>query len=87
MHSDAEGQYYIDMLKLRSGEQHNKAAGIPRGEVKDIGWGTRSVPCAQPTIMVMNHRPVKESGNVDAVLDGKTTFISLPALDEPGLSQ
>ena len=49
-----------------------------RGEVKDIGWGTRIRSYVlQPYTMVKDHRTDVESGNVDAVLDGSLdTFIN-----------
>ncbi len=72
----------MQMLKaklylLKQQENAQKAAGI-RGEVKDNAWGSQIRSYVlQPYTMVKDHRTGEESGNAQAVLDGKIdSFIS-----------
>ena len=52
-------------------EQEEKEAGI-RGEVKENGWGSQIRSYVlQPYTMVKDLRTGEESGNAQAVLDGK----------------
>jgi len=66
----------MQMLKaklylLKQEENAMKAADI-RGEVTEIGWGNQIRSYVmQPYTMVKDHRTNQESGNVDAVMDGK----------------
>ena len=66
----------MQMLKaklylLKQQENAEKVSGI-RGEVKEIGCGNQIRSYVlQPYTMVKDHRTGEESGNVDAVLDGK----------------
>ncbi len=68
----------MQMLKtklyiLKQEENAAKASGI-RGEVTDIGWGNQIRSYVmQPYTMVKDLRTGEETGNVDAVLDGKVT--------------
>lgn len=59
------------LLILQQQEQEEKEAGI-RGEVKENGWGSQIRSYVlQPYTMVKDHRTGEESGNAQAVLDGK----------------
>ena len=59
------------LLILRQQEQEAKEAGI-RGEVMENGWGSQIRSYVlQPYTMVKDHRTGEESGNAQAVLDGK----------------
>ncbi|SCY19414.1 bacterial peptide chain release factor 2 (bRF-2) [Pseudobutyrivibrio sp. AR14] len=61
------------LLLLKQEENAAKASGI-RGEVSDIGWGNQIRSYVlQPYTMVKDLRTGEESGNADAVLDGKLT--------------
>ncbi|MBO6129466.1 MAG: peptide chain release factor 2 [Pseudobutyrivibrio sp.] len=61
------------LLLLKQEENAAKASGI-RGEVSDIGWGNQIRSYVlQPYKMVKDLRTGEESGNADAVLDGKLT--------------
>ena len=66
----------MQMLKarlylLKQEENAKKAAGI-RGEVTEIGWGNQIRSYVmQPYTMVKDHRTNVETGNVDAVMDGR----------------
>ena len=61
------------LLLLKQEENAAKASGI-RGEVSEIGWGNQIRSYVlQPYTMVKDLRTGEESGNVDAVLDGKLT--------------
>ncbi len=66
----------MQMLKaklflLKQQENAEKAAGI-RGEVTEIGWGNQIRSYVmQPYTMVKDHRTGVETGNVDAVMNGK----------------
>lgn len=68
----------MQMLKaklyiLKQEENAAIASGI-RGEVTDIGWGNQIRSYVmQPYTMVKDLRTGEESGNVDAVMDGKLT--------------
>ncbi len=68
----------MQMLKtklyiLKQEENAAKASGI-RGEVTDIGWGNQIRSYVmQPYTMVKDLRTGEETGNVDAVMDGKVT--------------
>ena len=68
----------MQMLKaklyiLKQEENAAKASGI-RGEVSDIGWGNQIRSYVmQPYTMVKDLRTGEETGNVDAVMDGKLT--------------
>lgn len=68
----------MQMLKaklfiLKQEENAAKASGI-RGEVTEIGWGNQIRSYVmQPYTMVKDLRTGEESGNVDAVMDGKLT--------------
>ncbi len=68
----------MQMLKtklyiLKQEENAAKASGI-RGEVSDIGWGNQIRSYVmQPYTMVKDLRTGEETGNVDAVMDGKIT--------------
>ncbi|MCR5742470.1 MAG: peptide chain release factor 2 [Lachnospiraceae bacterium] len=65
------------LLMLAEQEKEEKAAGI-RGEVKENGWGSQIRSYVlQPYTMVKDTRTGEESGNAQAVLDGKIdNFIS-----------
>ena len=65
------------LLMLPQQEQEEKEAGI-RGEVKENGWGSQIRSYVlQPYTMVKDLRTGEESGNAQAVLDGKLDpFIS-----------
>lgn len=59
------------LLMLQQQEQEEKEAGI-RGEVKENGWGSQIRSYVlQPYTMVKDLRTGEESGNAQAVLDGK----------------
>ncbi len=59
------------LLLLKQEENAQKASGI-RGEVSEIGWGNQIRSYVlQPYTMVKDLRTGEESGNADAVLDGK----------------
>ncbi|MBQ2083072.1 MAG: peptide chain release factor 2, partial [Lachnospiraceae bacterium] len=59
------------LLMLQQQEQKEKEAGI-RGEVKENGWGSQIRSYVlQPYTMVKDLRTGEESGNAQAVLDGK----------------
>lgn len=61
------------LLLLKQEENAAKASGI-RGEVSEIGWGNQIRSYVlQPYTMVKDLRTGEESGNADAVLDGKLT--------------
>lgn len=61
------------LLLLKQEENAAKASGI-RGEVSEIGWGNQIRSYVlQPYTMVKDLRTGEESGNTDAVLDGKLT--------------
>ena len=61
------------LLLLKQEENAAKASGI-RGEVSEIGWGNQIRSYVlQPYTMVKDLRTGEESGNTDAVLDGKIT--------------
>ena len=61
------------LLLLKQEENAAKASGI-RGEVSEIGWGNQIRSYVlQPYKMVKDLRTGEESGNADAVLDGKLT--------------
>ena len=61
------------LLILKQEENAAKASGI-RGEVTEIGWGNQIRSYVmQPYTMVKDLRTGFESGNVDAVMDGKLT--------------
>ncbi len=61
------------LLLLKQEENAEKASGI-RGEVSEIGWGNQIRSYVlQPYTMVKDLRTGEESGNADAVLDGKLT--------------
>ncbi len=61
------------LLLLKQEENAQKASGI-RGEVSDIGWGNQIRSYVlQPYTMVKDLRTGEETGNTDAVLDGKLT--------------
>ncbi len=61
------------LLLLKQEENAEKASDI-RGEVSDIGWGNQIRSYVlQPYTMVKDLRTGEESGNADAVLDGKLT--------------
>ncbi|NDL67641.1 peptide chain release factor 2 [Anaerotalea alkaliphila] len=61
----------IKLLELKRLEQLEKMAGI-RGEIKEIGWGSQIRSYVMhPYSMVKDHRTEEESGNVQAVMDGK----------------
>ncbi|SFO12839.1 bacterial peptide chain release factor 2 (bRF-2) [Pseudobutyrivibrio sp. UC1225] len=61
------------LLLLKQEENAAKANGI-RGEVSEIGWGNQIRSYVlQPYTMVKDLRTGEESGNADAVLDGKLT--------------
>ena len=61
------------LLLLKQEENAQKASGI-RGEVSEIGWGNQIRSYVlQPYKMVKDLRTGEESGNADAVLDGKLT--------------
>lgn len=61
------------LLLLKQEENAAKASGI-RGEVTDIGWGNQIRSYVmQPYTMVKDLRTGEETGNVDAVMDGKVT--------------
>jgi len=61
------------LLLLKQEENAQKASGI-RGEVSEIGWGNQIRSYVlQPYTMVKDLRTGEESGNADAVLDGKLT--------------
>ena len=61
------------LLILKQEENAAKASGI-RGEVTDIGWGNQIRSYVmQPYTMVKDLRTGEETGNVDAVMDGKIT--------------
>ena len=68
----------MQMLKaklyiLKQEENAAKASGI-RGEVTEIGWGNQIRSYVmQPYTMVKDLRTGEETGNVDAVMDGKLT--------------
>lgn len=68
----------MQMLKaklyiLKQEENAAKASGI-RGEVTEIGWGNQIRSYVmQPYKMVKDLRTGEETGNVDAVMDGKLT--------------
>ncbi len=68
----------MQMLKtklyiLKQEENAAKASGI-RGEITDIGWGNQIRSYVmQPYTMVKDLRTGEETGNVDAVMDGKVT--------------
>lgn len=68
----------MQMLKtklyiLKQEENAAKASGI-RGEVSEIGWGNQIRSYVmQPYTMVKDLRTGEETGNVDAVMDGKLT--------------
>ncbi|MBQ5426896.1 MAG: peptide chain release factor 2 [Pseudobutyrivibrio sp.] len=61
------------LLLLKQEENAQIASGI-RGEVSEIGWGNQIRSYVlQPYKMVKDLRTGEESGNADAVLDGKLT--------------
>ena len=61
------------LLLLKQEENAAKASGI-RGEVSEIGWGNQIRSYVlQPYTMVKDLRTGEETGNADAVLDGKVT--------------
>ena len=61
------------LLLLKQEENAAKASGI-RGEVSEIGWGNQIRSYVlQPYSMVKDLRTGEETGNADAVLDGKVT--------------
>ena len=61
------------LLLLKQEENAQIASGI-RGEVSEIGWGNQIRSYVlQPYTMVKDLRTGEESGNTDAVLDGKIT--------------
>ncbi len=61
------------LFMLKQQEQAAKASGI-RGEVTEIGWGNQIRSYVmQPYTMVKDLRTGEETGNVDAVMDGKIT--------------
>lgn len=59
------------LFEMRRIEQMEKLEGI-RGEVKDIGWGNQIRSYVMhPYSLVKDHRTDEETGNVQAVMDGK----------------
>ncbi len=61
------------LLLLKQEKNAAKASGI-RGEVSEIGWGNQIRSYVlQPYTMVKDLRTGEETGNADAVLDGKVT--------------
>lgn len=61
------------LLLLKQEENAAKASGI-RGEVSEIGWGNQIRSYVlQPYTMIKDLRTGEETGNADAVLDGKVT--------------
>lgn len=61
----------IKLLEIKRIEQLEKMDGI-RGEVKEIGWGSQIRSYVMhPYSMVKDHRTHYETGNVNAVMDGR----------------
>ncbi len=72
MNKDKAMQMLKDKLYLLKQEENAKKADDIRGEVTEIGWGNQIRSYVmQPYTMVKDHRTGEETGNVDAVLDGK----------------
>ncbi|MBC7959980.1 MAG: PCRF domain-containing protein, partial [Vallitaleaceae bacterium] len=59
------------LFELMQQEQVDKVQGL-RGEMKEIGWGSQIRSYVMnPYSLVKDHRTNEETGNVQAVLDGK----------------
>ncbi len=59
------------LFELKQQEQVDKVQGL-RGDMKEIGWGSQIRSYVMnPYSMVKDHRTDEETGNVQAVLDGK----------------
>lgn len=72
MNKDKAMQMLKAKLYLLKQEENAKKADDIRGEVTEIGWGNQIRSYVmQPYTMVKDHRTGEETGNVDAVLDGK----------------
>ncbi|MCR5272317.1 MAG: peptide chain release factor 2 [Lachnospiraceae bacterium] len=72
MNKDKAMQMLKAKLYLLKQEENAKKADDIRGEVSEIGWGSQIRSYVmQPYTMVKDHRTGEETGNVDAVLDGK----------------
>ena len=64
----------LDVAFVITTEENAAKASDIRGEVTDIGWGNQIRSYVmQPYTMVKDLRTGEETGNVDAVMDGKLT--------------